>query len=324
MSKFKVVITDHEYETIDRELAILGQADAEVRDLQCKDEQKILDEAKDADALIVQYAKMPRSLIEQLDKCRIIARYATGFDGIDLEAATEKGIYVCNVNDYCREEVATHALALLMELSRRVGAYNRWTHEGNWFSMPGIQHSLREQIIGVISFGRIARNFIDRVKPLCSHIWVYDAYVDPKAIREYGAEPKSFDEICQNADYISIHCPLTSDTRHLFHKGVFQTMKKSAAIINVARGPVISQEDLIWALENREIGGAALDVMETEPPDRDNPLFSYDNVIITPHVAWYSEESQDILQSTPAQDVVRALKGQIPLNVVNKEVLKTE
>ncbi len=322
MAKFKVVITDREYENIDNEKRVLSELDIDLYDYQYKDKEKILEVAKDADALIIQYAKMPRDLIEQLEKCKIIARYATGFDGIDLDAATEKGIYVCNVNEYCREEVATHTLALLLEMSRRVSKYNRWTHEGNWFAMPGKQHSLRNQIIGVISFGRIARAFIDRIKPLCDNIWVYDAFANPQDMIDYGVTPKSFEEICQNADYISMHCPLTEDTYHMFNKDVFRKMKNTAVIINVARGPVVSEEDLIWALDNGEIGGAALDVLETEPPAKDNPLFGYDNVVITPHTAWYSVESQGILQTVPAEEVVRVLKGMTPINVVNKEILQ--
>lgn len=324
MAKYKVVITDREYETIDNEKRVFAESglDIELFDYQYKEKDKILEVAKDADAIIVQYAKMPRDLIEQLDRCKVIARYATGFDGLDLEAATEKGIYICNVNDYCREEVATHTLALLMELSRRVSKYDRWTHSGNWYAMPGKQHSLRNQVIGVISFGRIARTFIDRIKPICDNIWVYDEYVDPQVMRDYGVVPKTFDEIVEGADYISMHCPLTPETRHMFNKDVFRRMKNTAAIINVARGPVVSEEDLVWALKEGEIGGAALDVLETEPPAADNPLFGFDNVIITPHTAWYSVESQAILQATPAEDIVRVLKGELPLNIVNKDILR--
>lgn len=322
MAKYKVVITDHEYKDVDNERRILSAIGAEVLDYQYKDMENILRVAKDADAIIVQYAKMPRELVEQLDNCKIIARYATGFDGIDLDACTDKGIYFCNVSDYCRDEVSSHTLALLMELSRRTEKYDRWTHSGKWFSMPGEQHNLRNQIIGVISFGRIARAFIDKVKPLCNNIWVNDKYVDDQAMIDYGVAPKSMDEIFEHADYISMHCPLTEETRHLFNKETFKKMKNSAAIINVSRGPVVSEEDLVWALENKEIRAAALDVLETEPPAPDNPLFGFDNVIITPHTAWYSEESQKVLQSTPAEDIVRALTGEIPLNIVNKEVLK--
>ncbi len=321
MARYKVVITDREYESIDNEREILKKIYAEVFDYQYKDEENILKVARDADAIIVQYAAMPGSLIKELDNCKIIARYATGFDGIDLNAATDKGIYVCNVQDYCSEEVAVHGVALLLEMARRINKYNLWTHGGNWYGMPGRQYSLKKQTIGVISFGKIAKSFIDKVKPFCENIWVYDKFVDPEDIIEYGVVPKNFEEIVKNADYISIHCPLTEETHHLFDKEVFRNMKNSAVVINAARGAVVSESDLIWALENKLIGGAALDVLENEPPKRDNPLFNFENVIITPHTAWYSEESLKILQSTPAEDIVRVLEGGIPLNIVNKEIL---
>lgn len=322
MAKYKVVITDHEYEDIENEKKALSELDVELVDLQSRDQETILAAAKDADALIIQYAKMPKGLVEKLDKCKVIARYATGFDGIDLAACTEKGICVCNVSDYCREEVSTYALSLLLEMSTRVAKHNQWTHSGNWYGMPGKQHSLKNQVIGVVSFGRIARSYIDKIKPLCNNIWVYDAYVDDDAILQYGAVPKSLDEIYAGADYISLHCPLTDETRHLIDKEALRKMKKSAVLINVARGAVVSEEALVWALENGEIAGAALDVLEQEPPEKDNPLFKFDNVIISPHSAWYSEESQAVLQRTPAEDIARVLKGEIPTNLVNKEVLK--
>lgn len=321
MAKYKVVITDREYESIENEREVLSQLDVDLQDYQYKDKENILRVAKDADALIIQYAKMPRDLIEELDNCKIIARYATGFDGIDLDACTEKGIYVCNVSDYCRDEVSTYALSLLLEMATRVGKHNQWTHDGNWFGMPGKQHSLKNQVIGVISFGRIARAYIEKIKPLCNNIWVYDNHDNVEAIRAAGAEPKTLEEIYAGADYISLHCPLTPETHHMINKEVFKKMKNTAVVINVARGPVVSEEDLIWALENHEIAGAALDVMEQEPPKKDNPLFGFDNVLITPHTAWYSEESQAVLQRTPAEEVVRVLNGEVPLNVVNKEIL---
>ena len=321
MAKFKVVITDHEYDNIENEKQALSGLDVELLDCQYKKPEDILRVAKDADALIIQYAKMPRALVEQLDRCKVIARYATGFDGIDLQACTEKGIYVCNVSDYCREEVSTYALSLLLEMTTRVGKHDAWTHQGNWFGMPGKQHSLKHQVIGVVSFGRIAKSFIDKIKPLCDNIWVYDVHGDVDAVSQYGAVPKTLDEIYEGADYISLHCPLTDQTRHLIDRDALQKMKKSAVLINVARGAVVSEADLVWALENGEIAGAALDVLEQEPPEKDNPLFRFDNVIISPHAAWYSEESQAILQRTPAEDVARVLRGELPLNLVNKEIL---
>ncbi len=324
MAKYKVVITDHEYETITEEKAALEPIGAEVLDYQYKDVENILKVAHDADGIIVQYAKVPKELIDGLEKCKIIARYATGFDNMELEYAAEHGIYITNIPDYCREEVSTHALALLLELNRRVSKYDRWTHDGNWFNMPGKQHVLKDQVIGVISFGRIARSYIDKIKPLCNNIWVYDAYVDDSVIENYGCVPKSCDEILEGADYISIHCPLTNETRHMFNKDAFRKMKPTACLINVARGPIVSEEDLVWALENHEIAGAALDVLETEPISPDNPLLKFENVILTPHVAWYSVESQRVLQRTPAEEVARVLKGQEPLNAVNRQFFKNK
>ena len=324
MAKYKVVITDHEYKTIDEEKAALEPIGAEVLDYQYRDVENILKVAHDADGLIVQYAPVPKELIDGLEKCKIIARYATGYDNMELEYAAEKGIYITNIPDYCREEVSTHALALLLDLNRMISAYNSWTRSGRWYGMAGEQkqHSLKNQVIGVISFGKIARSFIDKIKPLSGNIWVYDAYVDDSVIEEYGCVPKSFEEILTGADYISIHCPLTDETRHLFDREAFRKMKPTGAIINAARGPVVCEEDLIWALENHEIAGAALDVLENEPPSPDSPLLGLDNCIITPHVAWYSEESQRVLQRTPAEEVARVLQGMEPLSAVNKQFFK--
>lgn len=322
MSKYKVVITDHEYESVEAERKLLEANDCEVLDCQYRDAEDIIRVAKDADALIIQFPDMSKNVIDQLEKCKVIAKYAMGFDGIDLQAAADKGIYVCNVKDYCYEEVSTHALALLLEFARRVAKYDAWTHAGNWYAMPGKQHRLKEQVIGVIGFGKIARSYIDKIKPLCDNIWVYDAFVSDEAMLAYGVVPKSLDEIYANADYISIHCPLTEETKYMFNKETFKKMKETAVLINVGRGPIVSEADLVWALENHEIGGAALDVLEEEPTDPQNPLFGFDNVIITPHTAWYSVEAQATLQITPAEEVVRVLHGEKPHNAVNLDLMK--
>lgn len=322
MSKYKVVITDHEYESVEAEKKLLELNDCEVLDCQYRDAEDIIRVAKDADALIIQFPDMSKKVIDQLEKCKVIAKYAMGFDGIDLQAAADKDIYVCNVRDYCYEEVSTHALALLLEFARRVAKYDAWTHAGNWYAMPGKQHRLKEQVIGVIGFGKIARSYIDKIKPLCDNIWVYDAFVSDEAMLDYGVVPKSLDEIYANADYISIHCPLTEDTKYMFNKATFKKMKETAVLINVGRGPIVSEVDLVWALENHEIGGAALDVLGEEPTDPNNPLFGFDNVIITPHTAWYSVEAQATLQITPAEEVVRVLRGEKPHNAVNLNLMK--
>ncbi len=263
MGKFKVVITDREYESIDNELRILNEIGAEVYDYQVRDEQEVIDVARDCDGLIVQYAKVSREIIASLERCKVIARYATGVDGIDIEAATGREICVTNVNDYCRDEVSTHALTLLLELSRKIRAFSGATAAGKWYQLGISVESLKDSVVGVISFGKIARAYIEKLKPLCDHIWVFDQYVDPQAILDFGAIPKSFEELIAGADYISIHAPLTNETRHMFGKEVFRAMKNTASIVNVARGGLVCEEDLLWALERGEIAGAALDVLES-------------------------------------------------------------
>lgn len=322
MAKYKVVITDREYADIDNEKRILTAIDAEVQDYQYKDSDDIVKAAHDADAIMVQYAKITADIIDKLENCKIITRYGIGYDNIDVEAATRKGIFVCNVADYCKDEVSSHAVAMMLDISTKLSAYNRWTHENKWSGAPLIRHSLRNQVVGIISFGRIAQCFAAKAAAFCDNIMAYDAFMPASEIESRGVKAAGFDEIIEKADYISIHCPLNDDTYHMFDRSVFRRMKDSAVLINAARGPVVDGKALVWALQNKEIAGAALDVLENEPPADNDPILTMDNVIITPHVAWYSEESQQLLQQIPAEDIARALTGQIPLNLVNKEVLK--
>lgn len=322
MAKYKVVITDREYEDIDNELRILGQlGDVEVLDYQYRDEDHVIEVAKDCDALIIQYAKASKKVIDSLERCKVIAKYAIGIDGIDIEEATKRGICVTNVNNYCADEVSTHAVAMLLDTVRRTQEFNARVKAGEWYRMGIKIPSLKNSVIGVISFGKLARAYIDKIKAFCDQIWVFDKFVSEEEILKYGVIPKSFEEILTGADYISIHAPLTEETRHMFDKEAFKKMKPSASLINVARGALVKEEDLIWALENQEIAFAALDVLETEPPKKDNPLFQMDNVIITPHTAWYSVESQKKLQSTVAENVVQVLQGKAPADLVNKELV---
>ena len=246
---------------------------------------------------------------------------STGVDRVDLRAATEHGIYVANVSDYCTEEVSNQALALLLMLARRIPQYADYVQAGKWYGKPWRYDGLKNQTVGVISYGKIARRFVEKMKPICDRIWVYDAFVPPEAICVDGVEAKSLDEILTGADYISIHCPLTEQTYHMFDRAAFEKMKPNAAIINVARGGLVDQKALLWAIENQRIRAAALDVLEQEPPGAENPLLGHDNIIITPHMGWFSNRAQQVLQATPAEEVVRVLQGGVPLNLVNRELL---
>lgn len=321
MGKFKVVITDREYENIENEIRILNNVGADVFAYQFRNEDDILKVAHDCDGLIVQRAKLSKSTIEKLDRCKVIAKYATGIDGIDIVAATEKNIFVTNVNEYCSDEVSTHALALILDLSRKLYLYDKHIRKNVWdYKSTTPIHSLKSSIVGIIGFGKISRLLIKKLKPICNEIWVYSNSASCDDVANVGAKLKSFEEIIKYADIISIHSPLTTETNHLFNKEVFSKMKKTSSLVNIARGALVCEEDLIWALENKVIESAALDVLETEPPNPDNKLLTLENVILSPHVGWYSIEAQEKLQTAVANDVARVLTNKYPLNLVNKEL----
>ena len=333
MAKFKVVVTDWEFDTMAPELEILSQIDADV-DIthQTRDPKEIIKFAKDADAIITQYPNMPADFLDQLTNCKVISRYGTGIDGVDLKKATEDGIIVSNVFEYCTDEVSAQAQTLLLALARSIPQYSKFIQNGGWYSKEWKFRSMKNEIVGVIAFGKIAREFIKKMIPLAKEIWVYDPFVDNATIEAAGptVKAKSFDEVVENSDYISLHCPLTKEgeseypTHYMFNKEVFKRMKKTAILVNCARGGCVNQEDLAWALDNGEIRAAGIDVIESEPPEKGNPLLGRDNLILTNHMGWYSEDSIVSVKQQVAQNVVDVLKGGIPKreNVVNQDVLK--
>ena len=315
---FKVVITDREYERIDQEKRILEEIGAQVYAYQYREPEQILRVAKDCDALIVQYAKVPKSLIDVLSCCRIIARYATGIDGIDLQAAGKKGIYVSNVRDYCTEEVAVHTLALTLSLSRKIGNYDQMIKNRVWDYKAGLPcFNIQDQIVGIIGYGKIAKSYAKKVRDMGGCVWIASDHANEAELAKEGFQLKSKIELISQADYISIHTPLTEATRNMFCKETFLQMKKTAYLINVSRGGMICENDLAWALREGQIAGAALDVMEKEPPEKGNELLGLDNIILTPHIAWYSEKAQEKLQASVAKEVARVLVGRSPENCVN-------
>lgn len=321
MSGYQVVITDCEYENIENEKTILSEVGAQIHSYQLKNEDDIIEVSKNCDALIFQYAKISKRIIFNLSKCKVIAKYATGIDNIDIDAATSKGICFTNVNNYCTEEVSTHAMALLLNLARKIKLLDHNVVQGNWsYKSAYPLYSLKDSIVGVVGLGKISTDLIRKLSNFCNEIWVYSNSADDNTIINLGARKKTFDEIIKYADFISIHSPLNGSNKNLFNKDVFKAMKNTSSIINVGRGGLIDESDLIWALKNKEISGAALDVMVKEPPDRENPLFSMNNVIITPHSAWYSVKSQQELQKAAALNVKRVLEGYFPENLVNAEL----
>jgi len=320
----KVVITDYWYETLENEERILSTLDGLTLEAHhCKNEEELCELVKDADAVIVQFAPITERVIGCMDKCKLIVRYAIGVDNIDLDAATDRGIYVANVPDYSIDEVSNHAIALMMALAKKLIPLTASVKQGKWdYTVTKPLYRMRGQTLGLVGFGRIPSMVAEKMRGFGLKIIAYDPYVKPEMAKQMGVELVPLKELLQISDYISVHCPLTKDTHHLLSDAEFRLMKSSAILINTARGPIIDEVALIAALQQGEIAAAGLDVIEKEPINPDSPLLQMDNVIVTPHNAWYSEDAVATLQRSVAEEVVRVLTGSLPKNLVNKAVLE--
>jgi D-3-phosphoglycerate dehydrogenase / 2-oxoglutarate reductase len=320
----KVVIADYDYGDVDIERAIIEEAGFELVAAQCKTEDEVIEVAHDADAVVAQYATISARVIDELPACRVIARYGTGVDIVDVDAATRHDILVTNVpSDWCENEVADHALALLLAVSRKINVYDRATRQGTWQWQSGAPiHRLRGSILGLLSFGAIARAIAARASGFGMWIIAHDPYLSAEEIAAAGAKPVSFDELVAESDCLVIQAPLTAETHHLFDEARLRRMKPTSILVNTARGPIVDDRALHRALSEGWIAGAGLDDIEEEPAKvrdwrPDNPLFGLDNVVITPHAAYYSEESIGTVRRFAAEEVVRVLTGQAPLSPVN-------
>jgi len=321
--KFKVVVTDYEFVSLDREREILDKVDAQLIPNQCKTENDLIAAALDADALLNLYFRpISEKVLKSLKKCKVISRYGIGVDTIDIEAATRHGIIVTNVPSYCVDEVSDHALGLILTCARKIVLLNKTVKDGIWdFKVSKPVFRIRGKNLGLVGFGKIGRMVAKKAKNFGFNILFYDPYISSDIAKEYSAKPVGIDTLLKESDFVSLHLPLNGKTRHFLDKKKFKLMKKSAFLINVSRGGVVNTDSLYRALREGWIAGAALDVIEEIPPlEKDNPLLELENLIITPHGAWYSEESIAQLQETAAEEVARVLKGEWPLSVVNPEV----
>ncbi len=319
--KAKIVITDYNYENLDQEKEIFSDLGAELFDFQCRTEEEVIAAAKDADAVMVQFAPITRRVLESLKNCKVVVRYAVGFDNIDLGAATELGIRVVNIPDYCTEEVSEHVVMLLLAIARKLCPLNQAVKEDHWdFKVMKPVQRLKGTTVGLIGFGRIGRMVARKLSGFQFRIVVYDPYVEEALAAQYGVEFVDLQTLVGESEFLSLHVPLYEETKHMIDKNVFGMMRKKPFIINTGRGGLIQEEDLITALDQRIIRDAALDVMETEPILLSHPLQSYENVILTPHAAWYSEEALSAIQLFAAKEVERVLKGFEPRNLINQEI----
>ena len=311
MSRTTIAITDSPFPSLDPAKKALARLDPEYRMANSPKAEDILAVARDADAVLVTYAKLTGALLREFRKCKAIGRFGLGVDNIDLPAAKELGIAVNYVPDYCLHEVSDHAMALLLSLARKVTFANKLVQSGRWEVPPLVPlRRLAGQVLGLIGFGNIPRMVAPRAKAFGLDVVTYDPYVNKEAAAAAGVEAVSFDELLARSDFVSVHAPLQPATRGLMNAKAFGKMKKGACVINTARGPLIDEPALIAALDSGHLGGAALDVVTTEPLAKDSPLVGRDNVILTPHTAFYSVEALEELQTKCASDVARVLSGE--------------
>ena len=320
---YLAVITDCEFASFDPERKELAGV-AELRKYTCKSEEEVISVAAEADALLIQYAPITRRVIDTLAKCRVIGRYGIGVDMIDLDAATQRGIPVVNVPYYCVEEVSDHTLALMLAASRRILLLHRSIAEGRWhYSVAAPVFRIRDITVGLVAFGKIARRVAEKLRAFGCRIIATDPYADAQTALALGVELVDMKTLLKESDIISIHAPLTKQTHHLFDREAFTRMKSTAWIVNTSRGAVVDESALEHALDEGAIAGAALDVLEEEPISKYNTLIGRDNVVLTPHCAFYSVASLLDLQILTARGVAQVLRGEKPDFPVNPSVLDT-
>lgn len=318
-----IAVSDSVFPDLKPAQEVLSRIGAELRMAEQNTPAGIMRVAEQADALLVTYSQITAPMIRQMRQCRIIARFGIGVDNVDIAEATNAGIVVTRVPDYCIEEVADHAMALLLALARRVPLANALAQEGQWeLAALTPVHRLRGRTLGLVGFGRIPQSVTPRAQAFGLKLVSYDPFVASEVMAGAGVEKASFTELLKSSDFISIHAPLTPETTGLFNGNSFRQMKPSAYLINTARGPIVDETALAQALDAGHLAGAALDVLSKEPP-ADSPLLRRNNVILTPHMSFYSVESLSDLQTKAAEEVVRVLRGETPLHAVNPEVLTT-
>ena len=306
-----IAVTDTVFPSLDPAKAALARLNPTYRMSKSVNAEDIIAVAKDADAILVTYAKLTRDVLMQLTRCRAIGRFGLGVDNIDLPTAKEKGIAVNYVPDYCIREVSDHAIALLLALIRKIPLSNKLVQSGRW-EMPAVVPIRRIEgtVLGLIGFGHIPRLVAPKAQAFGMKVIAYDPFAKPDAFKAAAVESVDLDTLLKTSDYVSVHAPLLQATRGMLNAAAFGEMKKGAYIVNTARGPLIDEPALVAALDSGQVGGAGLDVVATEPLAKDSPLLGRDNVIVSPHTAFYSIEALNELQTKCATDVARVLSGE--------------
>jgi D-3-phosphoglycerate dehydrogenase len=319
------MIADSDFGDVDVERAIVEGAGFTLEAHQCTSEEEVVARGRDAAGVLTQYAHIGATTMDGLRRLRVIARYGTGVDIVDVDEATRRGIQVTNApNDWCADEVADHAIALWLAAARKITRYDAATRRGEWRWQTGAPiWRLRGRVFGLLGYGAIARLIAARAAAFAVQVWAHDPFVDPDTMRGDGVRPVGLDELIRESDYLTIQVPLTPDTRHLFDDATLARMKPTAILVNTARGPIVQDAALDRALRAGTIAAAALDDLEEEPAKRahwepTNSLLRHPDVVVTPHAAYYSEESIRIVRAFAAEEAVRVLTGQAPRSPVNE------
>jgi len=316
----KVAVTDYAFDTLDIEKSILEPLGCRIVDQKSgKDVPKLMALVKDADYVITQFAPVNAEVIGAMQKCRIIVRYGIGVDNVDLDAAAARKIPVCNVPDFCTDEVADHTLALILELTRRVSENGAKVRAGGWGLAVPLEsmRTLRDMTVGVVAFGRIGREVALRLKPFRCRILVTDPLVPASRIREEGFTSVSLEELLAQSDLITLHCPSTEKTRYMVNAQSIARMKYGTLLVNVSRGTLVKTDDLVAALQGGAIAAAAMDVTDPEPISPESPLVKMPNVIINSHIASASAAAAEKLRTDAANTVAIAVQGGKLPNIVN-------
>lgn len=323
MPQFRVVITDHGYVTDEYERSQVEPVGGEIVHLNATTEDEVIAGAADADGIINRTAPMTRRVIESLEKCKVISRYGVGVDNVDVQACTDHGIILANVPDYCLCEVADHAFALILTCARKTAFHDRRVRAGEWdIASADPVYRLTGKTLGLLGLGHIAQTLVQRVGGFGFRTIAFDPYIPSSVAEDLGVQLVALPTLLKESDFVSVHAPLTDETRHIVAEAELRMMKPTAVLVNTSRGPLVSQDALVKALTEGWLAAAGIDVYEQEPPAADCPLKQLDNVVLTDHAGWYSEEAVVELQTKCARQVALVLAGKWPEYVVNKDVME--
>src|SRR5262245_38854304 len=315
----RVLVTDYAWPSLDIEREILGELGAELVVAESGEPDELVELADGCEAILTNWRRVPPQALDRAPGCLVVSRYGVGVDNIPVDHATELGILVVNVPDFCLQEVSDHAMALVLACARRVARYARETREGTWrLDGPGLPR-LSEQTLGLVGFGNIARALVPKARGFGMRVLAWTPRLEPGAAGDVEVA-RDLEQLLDESDYVSLHAPALPETTGLIGESQLRAMKPTAYLVNTSRGALVDEDALVRALREGWIAGAAVDVLRQEPPPADHPLLALDNAIVTPHAAFYSDTAIVELQTKAATNVARVLGGTLPATVINPAV----